>query len=119
MEMSSAVERKLDDAAKTVDVTIKTTAGAQFKMGTLKIQGLDVESEPAVRKLWSMKEGTPFDDTYPETFLTRIQEDGYFDNLKGTRSDNEVNRKNNTVDVTLYFTGGAPKPDKPPTEPRP
>jgi outer membrane protein insertion porin family len=119
MEMSSAVERKTDDAAKTVDVTIKTNAGPQFKMGALKVQGLDVESEPSVRKLWSMKEGAPFDDTYPQTFLTRIQEDGYFDNLKGTRFDNEVNRKNDTVDVTLYFTGGAPKPEKPRTEPRP
>ncbi len=111
MEMSSTVERKIDDAAKTVSLTIKTEAGTQFKMGAVKIQGLDIEGEPAVRKLWGMKEGAPYDDTYPQTFLTRIQEDGYFDNLKATRFDHEVNRKNNTVDVTLYFTGGATKPE--------
>jgi outer membrane protein insertion porin family len=118
MEMSSTVDRKIDDAAKTMDVTIKMNAGPQFKMGALKIQGLDIEGEPTVRKLWSMKEGAPYDDTYPQTFLNRIQEDGYFDNLKGTRFDHEVNRKNNTVDVTLYFTGGAQNPERPRSEPK-
>ena len=118
MEMSSTVERKIDDAAKTVSVLIKTDAGPQFKMGAVIIKGLDIEGEPAVRKLWGMKEGTPYDDTYPQTFLTRIQEDGYFDNLKATRFDQEVNRRNNTVDVTLYFTGGAQNPEPKRREPQ-
>jgi outer membrane protein assembly factor BamA len=107
MEMTSTVDRKQDDTAKTVDVTIRTNAGTQFKMGALNIKGLDIESEPAIRKVWGMKEGAPYDDTYPQSFLTQIQEGGYFDNLRGTRFDNEVNRTTNTVDVTLYFVGGS------------
>jgi outer membrane protein assembly factor BamA len=107
MEMTSAVERKQDDTAKTVDVTIRTNAGPQFKMGALNIKGLDIESEPPIRKVWGMKEGAPYDDTYPQGFLTQIQEGGYFDNLRGTRFDQDVNRTTNTVDVTLYFVGGS------------
>jgi outer membrane protein insertion porin family len=107
MEMTSTVDRKLDNAAKTVDVTIRTTAGPQFKMGALTIKGLDIESEPAIRKFWGMKEGAPYDDTYPQGFLNQIQEGGYFDNLRSTRFDSDVNRTTDTVDVTLYFVGGS------------
>jgi outer membrane protein assembly factor BamA len=112
MEMSSTVDRKLDDAAKTVDLTIRTNSGPQFKMGALNIKGLDLESEPAIRKVWGMKEGSPYDDTYAQGFLKQIQEGGYFDNLRSTRFDDEVNRTTNTVDITLYFVGGADRPER-------
>jgi outer membrane protein assembly factor BamA len=112
MEMTSTVDRKIDDNAKTVDVTVRTNAGPQFKMGALNIKGLDVVSEPAIRKAWGMKEGAPYDDTYPQGFLNEMQQGGYFDNLRSTRFDHDVNRTNNTVDVTLYFVGGADKADK-------
>jgi outer membrane protein assembly factor BamA len=119
MQMTSTVDRKIDDAAKTVDVTIRTNSGPQFKMGALNIKGLDIESEPAIRKVWGMKEGAPYDDTYPQSFLTQIQEGGYFDNLRSARFDNEVNRTTNTVEVTLYFVGGAERTERRRREPQP
>jgi hypothetical protein len=36
----------------------------------------------------------------------------FLDDLRSTRFDHDVNRTNNTVDVTLYFVGGADKADK-------
>ncbi len=118
MEMTSTVDRKIDDGAKTVDVTIRTNPGPQFKMGALTIKGLDIESEPAIRKVWGMKEGAPYDDSYPQGFLNQIQQGGYFDNLRSTRFDNDVNRTTNTVDVTLYFVGGADNPERRRREPQ-
>src|SRR5947209_8027742 len=109
MEMTSTVDRTMDDAAKTVDVTIRTNAGPQYKMGVLNIKGLDIESEPAIRKAWGMKEAAPYDDAYAQNFLKQMQEGGYFDNLRSTRFDSDVNHTTHTVDVTLYFTGGADK----------
>jgi outer membrane translocation and assembly module TamA len=85
-------------------------------MGKLDVQGLDLFGEPAVKKLWALKEGSPYDENYPETFLTRIREEGYFDNLGKTRFESKVNATNNTVDVTLYFSGGPPAHEKRPGE---
>jgi len=119
MEMTSTVERKINDADKKVDLVIRIEPGPQYRMGKLDVQGLDLFGEPAVRKLWALKEGSPYDENYPETFLTRIREEGYFDNLGKTRFESKVNATNNTVDVTLYFAGGPPASDKRPGEQQP
>lgn len=111
MHAETRVDRTIDDKAKTVDVVIHAVPGPQFLMGKLDIQGLDIESEPVIRKLWSMKEGKPYNGDYPRMFLDRIQQDGYFDNLRGTRFEQHVNEDARTVDVTLYFKGG-PDPNQ-------
>lgn len=115
-------ERHINDQTKTVDLVIKTTPGPQFRMGRLEIKGLDIVSEPAVRKMWAMTEGKPYNGDYPQFFLDRIRDGGYFDNLRSTRFEQNVNEDAKTVDVTLYFTGGADpnkrkqKPPEPPPQ---
>ncbi len=106
MRSHTETERVIHDKEKTVDITFASTLGPLFRMGKLTIQGLDVISEPAIRKLWSMTPGKPFDADYPQMFLDRVKEDGYFDYLLATRFDQSINEKTNTVDVTLYFKGG-------------
>jgi outer membrane protein insertion porin family len=121
MRAEVAAERHINDDAKTVDVVIRTTPGPQFRMGKLEIKGLDIVSEPAVRKLWAMNEGKPYNASYPRFFLDRIQSGGYFDNLRSTRFEQHVNEEAHTVDVTLYFQGGAPskQPNAQPPAPEP
>jgi outer membrane protein insertion porin family len=111
MRAETRVDRSVNDETKTVDLVIHAVPGPQFRMGKLEIQGLDIESEPAVRKLWSMKEGKPYNGEYPRMFLDRIQQDGYFDNLRSTRFEQHINEDARTVDVTLYFQGG-PDPNQ-------
>jgi outer membrane protein assembly factor BamA len=106
MRSTTQVERVLHDKEKTVDITFTSALGTQFLMGKLTIQGLDVVSEPAIRKLWSMKPGNPYNADYPQMFLDRVKQDGYFDYLLGTRWDQAINEKTHTIDVTLYFKGG-------------
>lgn len=103
IQVSSQVVRDVHDADKTVDLTFLMTPGAQFTFGKLDIVGLDIESEPAIRKLWGLQPGKPFNADYPNHFLDRIKEQGLFENLKSTRSDTKVNPTEHTVDVTLYF----------------
>jgi outer membrane protein assembly factor BamA len=111
MHAETRVDRNIDDKAKTVDILVHAVPGPQFLMGKLDIQGLDIESEPVMRKLWSMKEGKPYNGDYPQMFLQRVQEEGYFDNLRGTRFDQQINEAAHTVDVTLFFKGG-PDPNQ-------
>jgi hypothetical protein len=53
--------------------------------------------------MWGLKEGKPFNIDYPQHFLNVVKENGVFDNLKSTRSDNKIDREDHTVEVTLYF----------------
>jgi outer membrane translocation and assembly module TamA len=106
MRSRTQAVRTVHEQAKTVDVTFTSVLGVQFLMGKLNVQGMDVVTEPVVRKLWKMKEGDPYDGDYPQFFLDRVKQDGYFDYLASTRWDQSINEKTNTVDVTLYFRGG-------------
>jgi outer membrane translocation and assembly module TamA len=88
-----------------VNLTINVDRGPQFTLAKLTIQGLDLISEPAIRKAWKIDVGQPFQDGYPEAFLNRIREEGVFDNLGKTRSESNIDENTHTVDVTLYFSG--------------
>ncbi len=115
LDAQGEVERKVDDKAHTVDIKIEMKPGPQYTMGTLTITGLDLNTEPVVRKLWNTAEGKPFNASYPDYFLTRIREDGLFDGLGTTKSSTVVHDETHVVDVTLNF-GYSPKP-KPPKKP--
>jgi len=118
LEVSGTLDRKIDDKAHTVDVLMKMTPGPQYLMGKLTITGLDLNSEPVVRKLWIVEEGKPFNALYPDYFLKRIREDGLFDGLGTTKPLVDRNDATHVVDVTLVF-GRSPKvqPRKPPGTP--
>jgi outer membrane protein insertion porin family len=102
MQAKSEIKRDVNDAQKTVAVIFQITPGPLFTFGELKIVGLDIETEPVIRKMWGLQPGRPFNVDYPNHFLDRVKEGGIFDNLKSTRSETKVNA-NNSVDVTLYF----------------
>lgn len=110
MQSKTHVERTIHEKTQTVDVTFVTAAGPKFQMGRLLIEGLDIVTEPAIRKLWAMKEGSPYNADYPPSFLARVKEDGYLDNLRSTSFDQKIDEKNRTVDVKLVFRGG-PDPE--------
>jgi len=103
MQVSSKVVRKLNDAEKTVDATYVIEPGPQFAFGKLTIVGLDITTEPEIRKMWGLKEGKPFNPQYPNHFLDVVKEQGLFDNLKSTSADSKINPGTKTVDVTLTF----------------
>jgi outer membrane protein assembly factor BamA len=110
MLVKSQTERKIDDKEKKVDLVIHIERGPLFSFGKLTIQGLDIQSEPQIRKLWAVKPGAPFNAEYPTFFLARVKEDGYFDNLGNTKSKLDIDDKSKIVDVTLIFSGDGKAP---------
>lgn len=103
LQVSTDQKRRYDDAAKTVDVDIQVNRGPLFTFERLNIVGLDIETEPVIRKMWGLKEGKPFNEDYPQHFLDRVKEGGVFDNLKNCRAENKIDPDAHTVEVTLYF----------------
>jgi outer membrane protein insertion porin family len=118
MRASATVDRAIHDDKKNVDLVVRIDEGERFTFGKLNIQGLDLEGEPAIRKLWAMKEGKAFNPEYPDYFLAQVKERGLFDNLADTKATVNVNEKARTVDVTLSFRApstvpGATSPGEP------
>lgn len=110
LHAAASVARTLDDAKHTVAVRIEAQPGVQYLMGSLTIHGLDLISEPAIRKLWGIPEGKPYNLEYPEYFLKVIRDQNLFENLGKTRAETSVHDDSRTVDVALFFAGGRPKP---------
>lgn len=103
LNASSEVKREVNDKDHVVDLKFEIAPGPQFTLGKLDIVGLDIETEPLIRKMWGLPVGKPYKPDYPEHFLKVVKDDGVFDNLKKTRADTKINAANHTVDVTLYF----------------
>ncbi|MDX2181196.1 MAG: POTRA domain-containing protein [Bryobacteraceae bacterium] len=100
-------ERRIDDGKRTLDLLVAVDPGAQYKFRSVTIEGLDIQSEPVVRKMWGMKEGEPFNPDYPDVFLRRIRDEQMFDNLGETRSAVKIDSAGKLIDVTLFFGGAA------------
>ncbi len=106
LRVATKVDREIDDAAHIVNLTVDIDPGAQYSMGELTIKGLDILSEPEIRKVWGLPQGAPYNDTYPDAFVQRIMTEGWFDNLARTGAEAEIHDDTRTVDVTLTFQGG-------------
>ena len=102
------IVRNIDDAKKIVNLALRIEEGQQFLFGKLTIEGLDLNGESALRKMWTHQEGTPYNPEYPEYFLQRVREEGLFDNLGETRADIKIDDKTRVVNVTLIFKYAPP-----------
>jgi outer membrane protein insertion porin family len=112
LRVSSQVDREIHDDKHTVDLLLTIKPGSQFMFGKLTIVGLDVLSEPPIRKMWGDHEGKPFDAEFPDAFLKDIKEQDLFDNLGQTRAETHIDEAAKTVAVTLYFPPAGPATPK-------
>jgi len=105
LQAKAATERKINEAKKTVDVHVRIDPGERYTFGKLTVQGLDIQTEPVIRRIWTMKPGQPFNPEYPDFFLERVRQDGLFDNLGKTKATVKIDEESKTADVTLEFAG--------------
>jgi outer membrane protein insertion porin family len=110
LRASGKMDRRVDDQARKVSVTLHIDPGARYAMGELEIIGLDSSSEPEIRKMWKLKTGDPFNAEYPDVFLAEIRKQQVFDNLGQTRSETTIDDKNRTAGVKLYFSAAPSDP---------
>ncbi len=116
MRVSSDLEAPADNEANTVSLALSVSPGAQYAFQDLTIRGLDIISEPIVRKRWGLKRGDAYNPTYPGFFLERIRQEGMFDNLADTSYREEIDENGKTVNVTLDFLGRERKEEFPTTK---
>ncbi len=78
LDATSKVERDVNDAEHTVAIEFQIDPGPLYTLGKLDIVGLDIETEPEIRKMWGIAPGRPFNVEYPDHFLSRVKEGGDF-----------------------------------------
>ncbi len=121
LDARATTDKSIDDAAKTVAFFIVVDAGPTYTFGKLTVNGLGLDGEAAIRKMWGVKPGDKFPQGYGDYFLSKVKEEGIFDNLGDTKADQTINAETHVVDVALDFKYGAPKekpkqPDQPAPE---
>lgn len=112
MKVTTESTRTYADARRTVDMQVRVIPGPQYKMGRLTIRGLDITTEPEIRKMWGLKEGGVYRDQYAEKFLARIRTDGILDNLGETKAALTYDEARQVIHVTLNFAGEKREPEK-------
>ncbi len=115
MKAETSATRQYADARKTVEMEVAVKPGPRYKMGKLTIKGLDITTEPEIRKLWGLKEDAFFREGYAERVLAKIKEDGLLDNLGETAVKLDFDEPAERVNVTLNFAG---EKKEPPAKPK-
>jgi outer membrane protein assembly factor BamA len=103
LDAEVTTSREIDDAKKTVEFFLVIGAGPAYTFGKLTVNGLGLEGEAAIRKMWSVKPGDPFPEGYPDYFLGKVKEEGIFDNLGDVKAKPDINPDTHVVDVSLEF----------------
>lgn len=104
-EVSYQRKPKKEGGTHKLDVAFDIQPGNPYKFGAVTFQGLDILTEPHVRKMWAMQSGDPYNAEYPDLFLTRIREDQLMEGLGVTKAIPKVDDAQRVVDVTLEFQG--------------
>jgi len=113
LDAEVTTDKDLDDEKKTVEFYLVVGAGQLYSFGTLTVNGLGLDGEAAIRKLWSVKPGDAFPEGYPDYFLRKVKEDGFFDNLGAMKATPAINADTHVVDVALDFKSAPPKTNPP------
>lgn len=105
MQAHATFDDVVDHEERRVHLDIQIATGKQYMFSRLLVEGLDILSEPAVRKRWGMQSGDPFDVRYPAYFLDRIKADAMFSNLRRTSWSLDIDEPRGLVNVTVVFHG--------------
>ena len=112
LRVSTTVERRIQETEHILNLAVAIDPGDRYSMGKLTINGLDILSEPVIRKMWQLQPGAPYRESYADDLLARIQAEGIFDNLDRTGAEAVIHDDTRTVDVTLTFQGARPNPQQ-------
>lgn len=110
MKAGYKAARRLWEDRNAVELYVDVEPGPVYRMGRLQIKGLDLQSEPVIRKLWAIRPGEPYRGGYAAVFAQRIREMDLFDFLSEIKHEERVEEKSESVDVVLVFVGEKPKP---------
>src|SRR3984893_10345361 len=104
INFTSVPDTKFDDEKKTVDLTVDVDEGKQFYVRRIEFQGNTTTRDKVIRREIALEEGQIYNSRYWELSLLRLNQLGYFDQLKPddpNTTERHLDEKAGTVDLSL------------------
>ncbi len=104
INFTSVPDTKFDDEKKIVDLTVDVDEGKQFYVRRIEFQGNTTTRDKVIRREIALEEGQIYNSRYWELSLLRLNQLGYFDQLKPddpNTTERHLDEKAGTVDLTL------------------
>jgi len=104
INFTSVPDTTFDDEKKTVNLIIDVDEGKQFRVRRIEFQGNTTTRDKVIRREIALEEGQVYDSHLWEISMLRLNQLGYFDQLKPddpNTTDRHLDEKNGTVDLTL------------------
>jgi len=104
INFTSVPDTKFDDEKKIVNLEIDVDEGKQFYVRRIEFQGNTTTRDKVIRREIALEEGQIYNSRYWELSLLRLNQLGYFDQLKPddpNTTERHLDEKAGTVDLTL------------------
>jgi len=103
MAVTIKSDPETDDAKSTVTYKLQIQEGDVYTMGDLEIRGLDSHTTARLEDDWRLREGDPYDSSYPKRFLEQAEKEISGERDWNTSVRESLNANEKTVDVSLRF----------------
>lgn len=97
-------DTKFDDEKKIINIDFDVDEGKQFFVRRIEFAGNTTTRDKVIRREIALEEGQVYNSRYWELSLLRLNQLGYFDQLKPddpNTTERHLDEKNGTVDLTL------------------
>jgi outer membrane protein insertion porin family len=95
-------DTKIDDEKKLISLVIDIDEGKRFYVRRIEFEGNTTTRDKVIRRELAIEEGQPYNSKAWEFSLLRLNQLGYFEQLKpDADTDIHKDEKNGTVDLTL------------------
>ncbi len=97
-------DTKFDDEKKLINIDFDIDEGKQFFVRRIEFSGNTTTRDKVIRREIALEEGQVYNSRYWELSLLRLNQLGYFDQLKPddpNTTERHLDEKNGTVDLTL------------------
>jgi outer membrane protein insertion porin family len=101
IDFTAEPESDVNDATKTIDLTLDFDEGKQFYVRRIEFAGNTTTRDKVIRRELLINEGDLFNNHLWELSLLRLNQLNYFDNIKPENADIKRDTKNGTVDILL------------------
>src|SRR6202030_3511918 len=104
INFTSVPDTKFDDEKKIVNLEVDVDEGKQFYVRRIEFEGNTTTRDKVIRREIALEEGQVYDQHLWELSLLRLNQLGYFEQLKPDDpnvTDRHLNEKDGTVDLTL------------------
>jgi outer membrane protein assembly factor BamA len=103
MAASIRPDPEINDADSTVKYVLRIQEGEVYSMGDVEIRGLDSRMTARLQDDWKLRDGDPYDSSYPKKFLDQADKEISLLTDWNASVRESLNPEEKTVDVTLRF----------------